>query len=176
MTHLLSPPQKQLMKIVKYKGFLLFFVGQSTISTSKKSLLSATTGGKLMVSKNNLKLRKQQGTKQVPHYGLRKLSVGVASVLLSTTLYGALTAQADTSQNIPTNVTSVESATPAPSTGDTTNVASTTSTATPVKNTTSEATDGQNNQGALNGDKNANLAPVIGPSANSTPEKVGGGS
>lgn len=48
-----------------------------------------------MVSKNNLKLRDQWTTKQVPHYGLRKLGIGVASVLLSTTIYGVLTAQAD---------------------------------------------------------------------------------
>lgn len=40
-----------------------------------------------MISKNNLQLKNQQATERVPHYGLRKLSVGVASVLLSTTLY-----------------------------------------------------------------------------------------
>lgn len=49
-----------------------------------------------MVSKNNLQHQAQQAAKQVPHYGLRKLSVGVASVLLSTTLYLGGTAQADT--------------------------------------------------------------------------------
>lgn len=38
--------------------------------------------------------------KKVPHYGLRKLSVGVASVLLSTTLYFGATAHADA--NVPT--------------------------------------------------------------------------
>ena len=35
-------------------------------------------------------------TKMVPHYGLRKLSVGVASVLLGTTIYGYNVAHADT--------------------------------------------------------------------------------
>ena len=49
-----------------------------------------------MVSKNNVQLKDRYATKQVPHYGIRKLSVGVASVLLSTTLYMGVTAHADT--------------------------------------------------------------------------------
>ena len=49
-----------------------------------------------MVSKNNLKWKQQRDAERVPHYGLRKLSVGVASVLLSTTLYMGATASADT--------------------------------------------------------------------------------
>lgn len=49
-----------------------------------------------MVSKNNLHLKQTKTADQTPHYGLRKLSVGVASVLLSTTLYLGATAQADT--------------------------------------------------------------------------------
>lgn len=53
-----------------------------------------------MVSKNNLKLRDQWATKQVPHYGLRKLGIGVASVLLSTSIYGVLTAQADANNEL----------------------------------------------------------------------------
>lgn len=40
-----------------------------------------------MVSKNNRMYRLQQQAKRRPHYGLRKLTVGVASVLLSTTFY-----------------------------------------------------------------------------------------
>lgn len=40
-----------------------------------------------MVSKNNLKNKLEQDAKKVPHYGIRKLSIGVASVLLGTTLY-----------------------------------------------------------------------------------------
>lgn len=41
-----------------------------------------------MVSKNNLKCYKQRyALYQKPHYGLRKLSIGVASVLLSTTFF-----------------------------------------------------------------------------------------
>ena len=51
-----------------------------------------------MISKNNIQYRRQQEARRTPHYGLRKLSVGVASVLLSTTLYLGLNtnAQADT--------------------------------------------------------------------------------
>lgn len=52
-----------------------------------------------MVSKNNLAKQMEERAKHVPHYGLRKLSVGVASVLLSTTLYLGITAHADT--NVP---------------------------------------------------------------------------
>ena len=49
-----------------------------------------------MVSKNNRQILKQSGAKQTPHYGLRKLSIGVASVLLSTTFYmGATTVYAN---------------------------------------------------------------------------------
>lgn len=40
-----------------------------------------------MVSKNNIQVKDRYATKQVPHYGIRKLSVGVASVLLGTTFY-----------------------------------------------------------------------------------------
>lgn len=49
-----------------------------------------------MVSKNNQWQHLQASAQRVPHYGLRKLSVGVASVLLSTTLYMGVSAHADT--------------------------------------------------------------------------------
>ena len=49
-----------------------------------------------MVSKNNQWQHLQVSAQRVPHYGLRKLSVGVASVLLSTTLYMGVNAHADT--------------------------------------------------------------------------------
>lgn len=49
-----------------------------------------------MVSKNNQYWKQQQDAQRVPHYGLRKLSIGVASVLLSTTLYMGVSAHADT--------------------------------------------------------------------------------
>lgn len=49
-----------------------------------------------MVSKHNMNKKLQDGAKRVPHYGLRKLSVGVASVLLGTTLFFCVSAQADT--------------------------------------------------------------------------------
>ena len=53
-----------------------------------------------MVSKNNLAKQLEDNAKRVPHYGLRKLSVGVASVLLSTTLYFGATASADTNEPV----------------------------------------------------------------------------
>lgn len=49
-----------------------------------------------MLSKNNFREVTKHDAQRTPHYGLRKLSVGVASVLLSTTLYAGLNAQADT--------------------------------------------------------------------------------
>lgn len=60
-----------------------------------------------MVSKNNQWQHLQASAQRVPHYGLRKLSVGVASVLLSTTLYMGVSAHADTV------TTSSETVTPA---------------------------------------------------------------
>ena len=41
-----------------------------------------------MVSKNNIKNKIEQTANRTPHYAIRKLSVGAASVLISTTLYG----------------------------------------------------------------------------------------
>ena len=40
-----------------------------------------------MVSKNNKLTSQSKNAKEIPHYSLRKLSVGVVSVLLGTTLY-----------------------------------------------------------------------------------------
>lgn len=51
-----------------------------------------------MVSKNNFQHKMTENAKRTPHYGLRKLSVGVASVLLSTTLYFGVNAQASTNE------------------------------------------------------------------------------
>lgn len=49
-----------------------------------------------MVSKNNIAVKEQQLSKKVNKYGLRKLTVGTASVLLGVTMYGTATANADT--------------------------------------------------------------------------------
>ena len=43
--------------------------------------------GVILVSRNNIKYKAQQDAKCVPHYGIRKLSIGVASVLLGTVFY-----------------------------------------------------------------------------------------
>ena len=50
-----------------------------------------------MVSKNNLKYYEQRhALYQKPHFGLRKLSIGVASVLLSTTFFPSSNADSET--------------------------------------------------------------------------------
>lgn len=49
-----------------------------------------------MVSKNNIAVKERQTSEKVNRYGLRKLTVGTASVLLGVTMYGTATANADT--------------------------------------------------------------------------------
>ncbi|EEW53538.1 Gram-positive signal peptide protein, YSIRK family [Limosilactobacillus antri DSM 16041] len=49
-----------------------------------------------MVSKKNIKNKMVADSRRIPHYGIRKLSIGVASVLLSTTLYFGISAHAAT--------------------------------------------------------------------------------
>lgn len=49
-----------------------------------------------MVSKNNIIVKERQTSEKVNKYGLRKLTVGTASVLLGVTMYGTATANADT--------------------------------------------------------------------------------
>ena len=78
-----------------------------------------------MVSKNNFKNKMEQTAARTPHYGIRKLSVGVASVLISTTLYmGATTAKADTLPSTATDTatTKPETASSSSSTQDNTTV------------------------------------------------------
>ena len=43
--------------------------------------------GVILVSRKNINYKAQQNAKCVPHYGIRKLSIGVASVLLGTAFY-----------------------------------------------------------------------------------------
>ena len=85
-----------------------------------------------MVSKNNLKNKLEQTAARTPHYGIRKLSVGVASVLISTTLYmGATTAKADT---LPSTAT--EAATTNPETASSSSSTQTNATADNTAKTT----------------------------------------
>ena len=87
-----------------------------------------------MVSKNNFKNKMEQTAARTPHYGIRKLSVGVASVLISTTLYmGATTAKADTLPSTATDVatTKPETASSSSSTQDNTTVDKTVETTVP---------------------------------------------
>ncbi|EGL98306.1 YSIRK signal domain/LPXTG anchor domain surface protein [Ligilactobacillus salivarius] len=90
-----------------------------------------------MVSKNNFKNKMEQTAARTPHYGIRKLSVGVASVLISTTLYmGATTAKADTLPSTATDAatTKPETASSSSSTQDNTTVDKTVETTTGVAN------------------------------------------
>lgn len=87
-----------------------------------------------MVSKNNLKNKMEQTAARTPHYGIRKLSVGVASVLISTTLYmGATSAKADTLPSTATDTatTKPETASSSSSTQDNTTVDKTVETTVP---------------------------------------------
>ena len=57
-----------------------------------------------MVSKNNFKERMKGNSRQVQHFGIRKLSIGAASVLLGTTLFfGADVVHADTVSGVNEN-------------------------------------------------------------------------
>ena len=88
-----------------------------------------------MVSKNNFKNKMEQTAARTPHYGIRKLSVGVASVLISTTLYmGATTAKADTLPSTATDAatTKPETASSSSSTQDNTTVDKTAKTTVPA--------------------------------------------
>lgn len=94
-----------------------------------------------MVSKNNLHLKQTKTADQTPHYDLRKLSVDVASVLLSTTLYLGVTAQTDT---VPTGDESQSPATSAvadssSSTAGTLTIAQNVSSTVDTQNTTDSA-------------------------------------
>ena len=89
-----------------------------------------------MVSKNNLKNKMEQTAARTPHYGIRKLSVGVASVLISTTLYmGATSAKADT---LPSTAT--DTATTKPETASSSSSTQTNATADKTAKTTVPAT------------------------------------
>ena len=94
-----------------------------------------------MVSKNNFKNKMEQTAARTPHYGIRKLSVGVASVLISTTLYmGATTAKADTLPSTATDTatTKPETASSSSSTQDNTTVDKTVETTIGVANNSTD--------------------------------------
>lgn len=94
-----------------------------------------------MVSKNNFKNKMEQTAARTPHYGIRKLSVGVASVLISTTLYmGATSAKADTLPSTATDAatTKPEAASPSSSTQDNATADKTVETTTGVANNSTD--------------------------------------
>lgn len=92
---------------------------------------------KFMVSKNNLNHKLESDATRVPHWGLRKLTVGVASVLLGTTLFFGINAYAATDAPAVTGQTTTSITTNSPST--------TSSTASQSSATTNELNVSQNN-------------------------------
>lgn len=90
-----------------------------------------------MVSKNNLNHKLESDATRVPHWGLRKLTVGVASVLLGTTLFFGINAYAATDAPAVTGQATTSITTNGPST--------TSSTASQSSATTNELNVSQNN-------------------------------
>ena len=74
-----------------------------------------------MVSRNNIKHKIKNDSKRIPHWSLRKLSIGVASVLLGTTFYfgsGAVVHADTTSTATPTTTVTNPTTTDTNSTGN----------------------------------------------------------
>lgn len=94
-----------------------------------------------MVSKNNIQHKMEADAKRVPHYGLRKLGIGVASVLLGTTLYfgNAQAVQADTVNNAGTSANETEKQTTTSNALNKKEVPLTTSTTSERDNSTAKA-------------------------------------
>lgn len=94
-----------------------------------------------MVSKNNIQHKMEADAKRVPHYGLRKLGIGVASVLLGTTLYfgNAQAVRADIVNNAGTSEAETEKQTTTSNTLNGTEVPLTTSTTSEKDNGTDKA-------------------------------------
>ena len=103
----------------------------------------------LMVSKNNIQHKMEDDAKRVPHYGLRKLGIGVASVLLGTTLYfgNAQAVRADATNNAGTLETETEKQTTTPNMSNGTKVTlSDNSKVTNASNETSKSNNGNTDQ------------------------------
>ncbi len=121
-----------------------------------------------MVSKNNTYQKLCQDADRTPHYGLRKLSVGVASVLLSTTLYLGVNAQADTlTQSASDSVTPPQAVAVNPTAGSsaTTDALATTSTASSEPN---KAETNTSNVPATDAGSETTTTPTNATSASST--------
>ena len=82
--------------------------------------------GVILVSRKNINYKVQQDAKRVPHYGIRKLSIGVASVLLGTVFYMQNgTVHADVNSTVSTGNDSVNVINKDSGTSDSAGVAST---------------------------------------------------
>ncbi|WP_225432094.1 mucin-binding protein, partial [Limosilactobacillus reuteri] len=112
-----------------------------------------------MVSKNNIQHKMEDDAKRVPHYGLRKLGIGVASVLLGTTLYfgNAQAVRADATNNAGTSETETEKQTTTPNMSNGTKVTlSDNSRVTNASNETSESNNGNTDQSDITTTKSNN--------------------
>lgn len=67
-----------------------------------------------MLSKKNVQMMNCKGQPQKQRFGLRKLTIGVASILLGLTFLGASSASADEAINQEQQVTQTELTTPQP--------------------------------------------------------------
>ncbi|MBM6754840.1 YSIRK-type signal peptide-containing protein, partial [Lactobacillus alvi] len=104
-----------------------------------------------MLGKNNQKLYDQQHADQHQHWALRKLSLGVASVLVSVSIYAGastISANADTQTSGATGTTALTNGSSASSLGSASSVAQSASSATTNKSAANNASATQQNRSA----------------------------
>ena len=131
-----------------------------------------------MVSKNNIQHKMEDDAKRVPHYGLRKLGIGVASVLLGTTLYfgNAQAVRADATNNAGTSETETEKQTTTPNMSNGTKVTlSDNSKVTNASNETSESNNGNTDETSESNNGNTDQSDITTTKSNneSTQNSIG---
>ncbi|WP_283584120.1 mucin-binding protein [Limosilactobacillus difficilis] len=131
-----------------------------------------------MVSKNNIQHKMEDDAKRVPHYGLRKLGIGVASVLLGTTLYfgNAQAVRADATNNAGTSETETEKQTTTPNMSNGTKVTlSDNSKVTNASNETSESNNGNTDETSESNNGNTGQSDITTTKSNneSTQNSIG---
>src|SRR5699024_3858616 len=122
-----------------------------------------------MVSKNNIQHKMEDDAKRVPHYGLRKLGIGDASVLLGTTLYfgTAQAVRADATNNAGTSETATEKQTTTPNMSKGTNVTlSDTSKVTNASNETSKSNNGNTDETSKSNNGNTDQSDITTTTSN----------
>ena len=131
-----------------------------------------------MVSKNNIQHKMEDDAKRVPHYGLRKLGIGVASVLLGTTLYfgNAQAVRADATNNAGTLETETEKQTTTPNMSNGTKVTlSDNSKVTNASNETSKSNNGNTDETSKSNNGNTDQSDITTTTSNneSTQNSIG---